>query len=128
MSTTNRAFYWSISDSKLRCKMVSLTALKTTFMFSVSTAVVKWWNRGFLVSLLAETKKSSIKCWTSFIECGSPLNWGKNQRIFVSSERTFLSSKSVLFKNNMIDTPLKNMLLTMVSNIFLDSSNLFVCL
>ena len=42
----NVLYHWSISISRFRCKMISLTELKTTLMFSVSTAVVKWWKRG----------------------------------------------------------------------------------
>ena len=120
--------YWSISDSKFLCNIVSLTALNTTFIFSVSTAVVKWWKSGFLGSLFTDINISSIKFCTSFMECESPANCGKYQRTFVSGDLTFLSNKSVLFKNKIIDTPPNIMLLTIVSNIFLDSSNRLVLL
>jgi len=125
---TSLLYYWSMRDSKFRCRIVSFTALKTTLIFSVSTAVVKWWNNGFLGSRLTETNISRIKFCTSFMECGSPVNCGKYKRTFVSCDLTFLSSKSVLFKNKIIETPQNIMLFTIVSNIFLDSSNLLVLL
>lgn len=120
------SFYWSMSDCKLRWRIVSLTALKTTLIFSVSTAVVKWWKSGFLGSLFTDTNMSRMKFCTSFMECESPLNCGKYQRTSVSGDLTFLSSRSVLFRKRMIDTLPKIMLFTIVSNIFLDSSSLLV--
>lgn len=38
----------SIMSLRFSCRMVSLTAWKTKRMFSVSMAVVKWWNSGLL--------------------------------------------------------------------------------
>lgn len=118
----------SIRDSKFRCNIVSLTALNTTLIFSVSTAVVKWWNSGFRGSLFTALKKSSKKACTSKRLLSSPVNSGKYQRIFVSPDFNFSANKSVLFKNKIIETPLKTKLLTIVSNMFFDSSSLFVFL
>lgn len=42
--------YCNMSDFKLSCRMVSFTAWKTNFIFSVSIAVVKWWNNAFDLS------------------------------------------------------------------------------
>lgn len=113
-------------DSKFLCKIVSLTALKTYLIFSVSTAVVKWWNKGFFGSLLVDTKRFKIKSCTWTRSWLSPWNSGKKCRKSVSFDNNFFWSKSVLFKNKIIETPLKTRLLTIVSNIFWDSRSLFV--
>lgn len=118
--------YCSMSDCRLRWRIVSFTALKTTLMFSVSTAVVKWWKSGFLGSLFTDTNMSNMKLCTSFMECESPLNCGKYQWTSVSGDLTFLSRRSVLFRNKIIETLPKIILLTIVSNMFLDSSSLLV--
>lgn len=97
-------------------------------MFSVSTAVVKWWYRAFFGSLLTLINKYRINFWTSSIEWLLPLNWGKYQRISVSGFFTFFFSRSYLFKNKIIETLLNITLLTIVSNISRASSNLFVFL
>ena len=60
------------------------------------------------------------------MECESPVNWAKYQLTFVSGERTFLSSKSVLLRKRIIETPLNIMLFTIVSNMLRDSSSLLV--
>lgn len=115
-----------MSDCKFRRKMVSFTALNTTLMFSVSTAVVKWWNKGLRGSLLAFRKYSMRKSCTSIKLLSFPAKSGKNQRMFVSPDFSFSASKSVLFRNRMMETSLKIWLFTMVSNIFFDSSKRFV--
>lgn len=42
-----REGHCSMISLRFSCRMVSFTAWKTKRIFSVSTAVVKWWNSGF---------------------------------------------------------------------------------
>lgn len=116
----------SMSDSRFLWRIVSLTALNTTLIFSVSTAVVKWWNNGFLGSLFTLVNIAKMNAWTSAKLRGSPENWGKYVRKSDSPEQTFCVSRSVLFRNKMIDTPRNTRLLTIVSNMLRDSSKRLV--
>lgn len=116
----------NIRDSRFRWRMVSLTALNTTLIFSVSTAVVKWWKRGLRGSRFTQRKNSTRNSCTSSSFLSFPENVGKNHLIFVSPDFSFSASRSVLFRNKIIDTPLNTRLFTMVSNMFFDSSNRFV--
>jgi hypothetical protein len=95
-------------------------------IFSVSTAVVKWWNNGFLGSLFTLVNIAKMNAWTSAKLRGSPENWGKYVRKSDSPEQTFCVSRSVLFRNKMIDTPRNTRLLTIVSNMLRDSSKRLV--
>lgn len=95
-------------------------------MFSVSTAVVKWWYNGFLGSLLTPENIATMNACTSCIECEFPANWGKYQRISVSGLATFFSNKSYLLRKSMMDTLPKIILLTMASKMSRASSSLFV--
>ena len=106
--------------------MVSFTAWKTNFIFSVSMAVVKWWNSAFDLSRRLLSNMCSMNCCTSLSLWGFPSKFGKKSLMFVVE--TFFSSKSVLFKNNIIDTLLKNLLFTMVSKMLHDSTSRLVVL
>lgn len=121
-------FYCSINDCKFRRNIVSLTALKTTLIFSVSTAVVKWWKSGLRTSFLTFLKKSNKNACTSVKFHGSPLNSSKMLLMLDCLFLSFSSSRSVLFKNNIMETFWNITLLTIVSNMFLDSFNRFVFL
>ena len=78
------SLHCSMRDCRFRWRMVSFTALNTTLMFSVSTAVVKWWNRGLRGSFFTETNRSRVNFCTSARLWGSPGNCGKYHLIFVS--------------------------------------------
>lgn len=106
--------------------MVSFTAWKTNLMFSVSMAVVKWWKRAFDLSLLLLSNICKIKFCTSSILWGSP--WKAGKKSFILVYLIFSKSRSVLFRNRMIDTLAKNLLLTIVSKILHDSTSRFVVL
>lgn len=58
-----REGHCSMISLRFSCRMVSLTAWKTKRMFSVSTAVVKWWKSGFPRFLLLRLKDCTRKAW-----------------------------------------------------------------
>lgn len=53
----------SMISLRFSCRMVSLTAWKTKRMFSVSTAVVKWWKSGFPRFLLFRLNDCTRNAW-----------------------------------------------------------------
>ncbi len=109
-------------------KMVSLTALKTALIFSVSTAVVKWWYSSFSLLRFTRSKKLTRNACTASKLCESPLNSGKYQLMSVSRFFNFSSSRSALFRNKMNETFLKITLFMIVSKMFCDSTKRFVSL
>ena len=68
--------HWSIKDRRFSWSIVSLTSWKTSLMFSVSMAVVKWWKRGLARSLRRESKLCNRNAFTSSMLCGSPVKLG----------------------------------------------------
>ena len=95
-------------------------------MFSVSIAVVKWWNNGFDLSRRRSSNNPNMKFCTSSKQWGSPSKSGKESLILIIL--TFSSRRSVLFKNRIIDTLENVLLLMMVSKMSHDSTNLLVFL
>lgn len=118
--------YCNINNCKFLFKIVSLTELKTTLMFSVSTAVVKWWYKDLPGVRLTSVNMVKINLCTSWIECEFPENCGKYQRISVSGFATFFTRRSYLLRKSIIETLSNTLLLIIVSNTYLDSSSLFV--
>ena len=72
-----RKGHCSMMSLRFSCRMVSLTAWKTKRMFSVSTAVVKWWNSGFPRFLLLRLKDCTRKAWKEQSGGGRLSNWVK---------------------------------------------------
>ena len=95
-------------------------------MFSVSIAVVKWWNSALDLSRRLLSNICKINRWTSASLCGSPWKFGKKFLILVCF--TLLSSKSVLFKKSITETLEKNLLFTIVSKMLQDSTSRLVIL
>lgn len=58
-----REGHCSIISLRFSCRMVSFTAWKTKRMFSVSTAVVKWWKSGFPRFLLLRLNNCTRNAW-----------------------------------------------------------------
>lgn len=113
-------FHYSIiMVRRLFWSMVCLTAWNTKRMFSVSTAVVKWWKSGFVRHRLRESSRLSSKFCTSVNSCGLPRNCGKYDATFTSL--IFNSSRSVLLRKRMMDTCENDLLLTIVSKMLHDS-------
>ena len=100
--------------------MVSFTAMKTYFIFSVSVAVVKWWNNALSLFLLTLSNISKRKDCTSLMSSGSPWKFGRYSWKF--ERASFSPSRSVLLRNRMMETSLKHLLLTMVSKMLQLSS------
>ena len=121
-----RYFYCNMRACRFCPRIMSLTAWNTKRMFSVSVAVVKWWNRALLRSRRRLSNICNRKSCTSLKLCGSPWKLGKYSLIEVRF--TFSSSKSVLFKKRITETFTKNLLFTIVSNISHDSTSLLVIL
>lgn len=107
-----------------RVRMVSLTILKTTLMFLVSVAVVKWRYSSCALSCLTELNMLTRNVWISPSERGSPLNSGKLSWIFLCL--IFSVRRSVLLKKRITDTFLKQRLLTIVSKMLTLSTRRFV--
>lgn len=63
----------SMMSLRFSCRMVSLTAWKTKRMFSVSTAVVKWWKSGFPRFLLLRLNDCTRNAWRR-----KETNWVRN--------------------------------------------------
>ena len=111
-------------DLRLSPSIVSRTAWKTNLMFSVSTAVVKWWNSGRVRTARRSSNSLSSNCWTSFRNFELPKNLGK--KWLMSETSTFSASKSVLFRKRITETCAKHLLLTIVSKMLQDSMRRFV--
>lgn len=124
-----RTLHWSMSWLMLFCRIVSRVASNTNFMFSVSTAVVKWWKRAWERSFLRELKSSTSNFWTSSSLFGSARggNWSGKWSLMLET-LIFSFSKSVLLRKRMMDTFANVLLLTMASKMSQDSTRRFVLL
>ena len=69
--TNKHRYHCNIKLLILFCRIVSLVAEKTNLMFSVSTAVVKWWKSGRVLSFRRESNKQISNFWTSSRHLGS---------------------------------------------------------
>ena len=122
---TSSSRQWSIRSSIFLRKIVSFTAWNTKRMFSVSTAVVKWWKKGRVRSRRRELNNSNWNFWTASNDWLLPLNCGKNS--WILTRCIFCSSRSVLLRKRMMETLVKARLLTIVSKMLHDSTKRFVC-
>lgn len=111
------------------CKIVSLVSAKTCLMFSVSMAVVKWWNMDLEASLVRLLNISTSNFLTSSNLRESEVDGNVSGKYSLISERRILpSNKSILLKNKIIETLSKVLLLTMASKTSHDSISLLVFL
>lgn len=118
------AAHWSINMLIFSCRIVSFTAWKTKFIFSVSTAVVKWWKSGLVRTILRSSKSANSNCWTCLRSCGLPANFGNVS--FMLMRFTFSASRSVLLRKSMMETSTNVLLLTIASKMLHDSTRRFV--
>lgn len=124
-ASTKGRHHCSMSLFKFSSNIVSLTAWKIFLMLLVSTAVVKWWNSALLRSRRLMSNMLSMNACTVVRSVLSPAKFGNH--VLMLTCLILCSSKSVLFRNKMIDTLEKCLWLTIVSKMLHDSIRRLVC-